>query len=150
MPVTQLANGQDRHYEIGNKLVDVFRGFLSTQFASDDVRLEDFPFTEQPAYGIAISPLGENEGLGTAGLDDIHYIFQAVRVLHGLGSAGLQSRSEWRNLARANLHRKRIGISGCELLTRVDFGSIAIPKEWSTWNLDSSVLKIIVMMRESR
>ena len=151
-PITTkiYTTGSERHVEIGNKLVELFEQFTGGEFRQGDIRLEDFPFTQRPEFGVAISPIGEVEGVGTNERDDIGYVFQAARILHGVGNEGLSSRSNWRVLARTNLHRQRIGIHGCELTAQVNFGSIAIPKAWETWNIDSSVLKITVWVREPR
>ena len=116
----------------------------------DQVYLTRFPFNTQPSIGLAVSMLQESEGMGLNELDDIAYPVQLTRILHRLHSNdGLSDTSLWRDSMRRMFNRVRIGV-GCELVTRCEFATVEIPKQWEQWNIDSSVLRITTFIRETR
>ncbi len=144
-------SASDRHHEVAEKIREMLAAEAENLgFDPGDIRVEDYPFNNQPRYGIAVSSVGESEGAGTNARDDIGYVTQIARVLHRLGDGGSQSRSQWRTRCRILFNRKRLGLDGCELISRVSFGQIAIPREWRDWNIDASVVRVTSFVREGR
>lgn len=140
-----------RHKEVADKIVTMLRAMTIPGMRSDQVYLARFPFYTSPSIGLAVSMLNESEGRGLNELDDIAYPVQLTRILHKLHpNDGLSDTSLWRDGVRRAFNRKRIGISGCELVTRCEFSTIEIPKQWDQWNIDSSVLRITTWVRETR
>lgn len=144
-----MANA--RHKEVADRVITLLRGMTIPGIRSDQVYLTRFPFYTQPAIGLAVSMLDESEGMGLNELDDIAYPVQVTRILHRLHpNDGLSDTSLWRDGVRRQFNRKRIGVGGCELVTRLQFATIEIPKEWNQWNVDASVLRITTWIRETR
>lgn len=144
-----MANA--RHVEIADRVIEILKTLTIPGVDRDQIRLERFPFVSEPSKGLIVSMLDESEGTGLNELDDIAYPIQLTRVLHRLSSVdGLADTSLWRDDVRRNFNRKRIGISGCELVTRCNFATIEIKPQWSTWNIDASVLQIVTWVRETR
>lgn len=144
-----MANA--RHKEVADKVIQILKTLSIPGVKSDQIFLTRFPFINEPSKGLAVSMLTEDEGAGLNEVDDIAYPIQLTRVLHRLHpSDGLEDTSLWRDLIRRRFNRTRIGISGCELVTKAKFATIEIPNQWNTWNIDSSVLQITTWVRETR
>jgi len=140
-----------RHKEIADRVIEILKTLTIPGIQSEQIRLERFPFVSEPSMGLVVSMLDESEGIGLNELDDIAYPVQLTRVFHRLSTTdGLEDTSLWRDDVRRHFNRKRIGISGCELITRCNFSTIEIKPQWNTWNIDASVLQIVTWVRETR
>lgn len=139
-----------RHKEVVDRVIELIKNAGVPGINSDQVYLARFPFYTAPSIGLAVSMLNESEGRGLNELDDIAYPVQVTRILHRLHpNDGLGDTSLWRDSMRRLFNRTRIGV-GCELVTRCEFATIEIPKQWEQWNIDSSVLRITTLIRETR
>jgi hypothetical protein len=141
---------ENRHEEIGERIVELISSDNRNEFRPGDVRLEDITATKEPAYGVSVWCSEEKEGMGTVARHDIGYVFQVWRVVHALGSDDVGDKSRWRVMIRDLFHRKRIGISGCELYTQVGFSDVAIPSKWLNQNISASPLTVTCYVRETR
>jgi hypothetical protein len=140
-----------RHKEVADKVIEILQTMTIPGVSYDQIYLTRFPFYTQPSIGLAVSMLNEEEGAGLNELDDIAYPVQLTRILHRLHpNDGLQDTSLWRDAVRRRFNHKRIGVSGCELVTKANFAQIEIPAQWNTWNIDASVLQVVCWCRETR
>jgi hypothetical protein len=144
----------DRHYAVAKKVMEILKAERFDGFNPKDIRIEDFPFKVQPVRGIVISPLDEEQAVGTNTNDDVRYKVQVSRILPKPSNIeGLRSRSVWRYAIRDLFNRKRIGVDtpgGCEIVTGVEFSTIKIPRLWDSWSVDASVCIVSCLIREPR
>ncbi len=74
-----------RHYEVAQRVIDILKTNANLQdIKRDQIYLTRFPFVSAPSYGIAVSPLVEEEGTGLNELDDVAYPVQLTKILHRL------------------------------------------------------------------
>lgn len=117
-------------------------------YSASDIKYMDFPFHRKPPFGLIVSALTEVEGESTTSTSDVGYPVQITRIGHRLnGSDGLESRDDWRRAVWRRFNRTRLGLE-CELMTRSEFDRIELKEAWDSWNIDSSVLKVTVWIRE--
>lgn len=142
---------RNRHKEVLDRVVTILRTMDIPGVHRDEIRIAKFPFDERPSRGLCVSRVNESEGTGLNELDDIAYPVQLTRINHNLHPVdGISEQSLWRDSVRRRFNRKRIGVTGCELVTRSYFESIQIPTQWRDWNVDADVLRVVCLIRETR
>lgn len=120
-------------------------------FTTGDIVISKFPFHKRPSKGIVISPLDESEGVGLNDRDDIKYSVQVTFIMPKIHQIdGVSDMSNLRTIIRETFNRKRLGFHAQEMICTAKHESIFIPKAWSDWNIDASVMKVTTMIREIR
>ena len=141
----------ERHFDVAEKVVELIKAEDLGPFKSSDVRLEEFPFIKEPAFGIAVSLSKEQELTGLNDKEDIYYTVQITRILTNLSlSDAMKSRSQFRVSMRNLFNHKRIGVDENEIITHMSFGQIIAPKEFTRSNIDTSVCYVSCLIRETR
>lgn len=140
-----------RHEEILECIRDLIVANTNDPYLASEITIEDMGEEDEPPFGISVSPVGEEEQVGTNERDDIDYITQVVRTVHSLGSDDRKAKSEFRVNMRTTFHNKRIQCSGgCYGYSRIEFGNFAIPSAWKSENKSVSVVRIRTLVREPR
>ena len=139
------------HETVAEKILELMMSSYAEAGVDEDMCVEDYNEHAAPAFGISISPAGEQEKVGTTSRDDIEYITVISRNVHTLGSDDLGAKSFFRDTVRRIFHNKRINISDTvQIYSRVDFGAFAIPKAWTQDNRSVTAMQIYFLARERR
>ncbi len=124
---------------------------LGSEFQYEQFEIRDYDEDVPLQDGITISPLGEEEQIGTNARDDIDYITLVTRKTHSLGNDDLEQKSIFRDQVRKIFHHKRIDCGdGCWMHCRVSFGNFSVPSAWKSENQSITAFKIMMLVRESR
>lgn len=141
----------ERHFDVANRVVALLKTQNLKPFNPSDIRLEEFPFIKEPAFGIAVSLEKEEELTGLNDREDIYYTVQVTRILTNLSiSDAMKSRSQFRTVMRRLFNHKRIGVDPNEIITHMRFGQIISPKDFARSNIDTSVCYVSCLIREIR
>lgn len=142
------------HREVIEKIITELK-LLNDEFGvkREEIRYQDFPFSDTPKPGLAVSPLEELEGNSTNETSDIGYQVQIVRIYNRTGTNdikyGLGPRARWRQKVFNRFNRVRLGFPGiCELMTRARFENYQGKEAWDNVNIDSSVVVVTVWIRQ--
>lgn len=136
------------HNDVAHEVRDALKMLSARGYRISDVHIVDFPFANQPPYGVLVSPLVEVEGDSQNSTSDIGYRCLITRCGVRLNAQdGFQSRDDWRRDVWRRFNRVRLGFD-CELATRCEFHDIQMQQEWSRWNIDASALIVTTWIRE--
>lgn len=141
----------DRHASICQCILDTIVSNLGSEFQYEEIQVRDYDEDVPLADGITISPLGEEEQVGTNERDDIDYITLVTRKTHAQGNDDLSNKSNFRDQMRKLFHHKRINCGdGCWMHSRVSFGNFSVPSAWKQENQSITAFKVMMLVRESR
>lgn len=141
----------ERHELICQCILRNLQEVLGGSYAYEDMQIRDYDEDVPLPLGITISPLGDEEQVGTNIRDDIDYITLVTRKTHALGNDDLTPKSNFRDEVRKIFHHKRIDCGdGCYLHSRVSFGQFSIPSSWKQDNTSVTAFKVMMLVRESR
>ena len=141
----------DRHLEIAECIKSTLIASFTDPYMQSEVRIEDIDFENLPSYGIVISPESQVEKYGTNDRDDIQYNTLITRAVHALHNDDHSLRLRFVSDMRLLFHHKRLTcIPGCHLYCSVDFGSVAIPSEWTKKNNSVAIVRVKALVREHR
>jgi hypothetical protein len=139
----------ERHELICQCIKRVLEGGLGSGY--EDIQIRDYDEDVPLEIGITISPIGEEEQIGTNERDDIDYSTLVTRKTHAMGNDDLIVKSNFRDEVRRLFHHKRINCGdGCYMHTRVSFGQFSVPSAWKSDNNSVTACKIMMLVRESR
>ena len=141
----------ERHELICDCILTKLREGLGSAFSYEEMQKRDYDEDVPLQLGITVSPLGEDEQIGTNERDDIDYITLITRKTHALGNDDLTAKSSFRDEVRRLFHHKRIDCGdGCYMHSRVSFGNFSVPSAWKTENHSITAFKVMMLVRESR
>lgn len=141
----------ERHELICQCILSNLQTALGSAYAYEDMQIRDYDEDNPLQDGITISPLGEDEQIGTNERDDIDYITLITRKTHALANDDLTAKSNFRDEVRKIFHHKRIDCGdGCFMHSRVSFGNFSVPSAWKTESQSITAFKVMMLVRESR
>jgi hypothetical protein len=142
------------HKDVVEKILTEIK-LISGEFGvkAEEVRYQDFPFSDTPKPGVAVCPLEEREGESTSETSDIGYPVQVMRIYTKTGSNdltyGLGFRARWRQSIFNRFNRVRLGFPGvCELPCRARFDNYQAKEAWDKVNIDASTVVVTVWIRQ--
>lgn len=137
------------HKDVAERVKEILRSLPPKGYGKDDIHIADFPFEEQPPFGLVISPLPELQGDQLNELTDIGYPVQVMRCGTSPHSRfGFEDRDDWRRDVFRRFNSVRMGGISCELITQASFRNIEIDAAWKAWNVDASVIQLTCWVRQ--
>ena len=136
------------HQDVVEKVIEILKTMETFGYRPEEIHYKDTPFTGNPVRGLIVSPMNELEGDSLNETQDIGFPVMVVRAGHKLSNFEFTERDHWRRAIFRKFNRVRIGVDGCELITRVKHLDIKIPKEAAKHHLDASALVVTTWVRQ--
>lgn len=143
--MTQLVD----HSDVAKRVIEILRLLPLKGYSSKDIHFADFPFEEEPPFGLVVSPLPEKIKDSLNETTDVGYPVQIVRCGTAVHSRfGFESRDDWRREVFRRFNKVRMGGLLCELITLAQLETIELKEAWNAWKLDASVIHITCWIRQ--
>lgn len=140
----------ERHLDIANKVAEMLRDSIADPYLRAEIEVSDLINNQAPSHGITISPDVVSFGLGTADRDDVIYSVLISRITHS--DDDHLDRLKFSQDVRLLFHNKRLVIDGtCHAYSVVDVPTrVANPENWNRDNNSTILLRVNVLVRETR
>jgi hypothetical protein len=139
----------DRHLQIADKMAQMMKNSITDPYLRAEIEVEDLINNQAPTHGITISPEGMSFGLGTADRDDVIYNIIIVRVTHSEDDH--RDRVKFSQDIRLLFHNKRLVIDDtCHAYSVIDPAKVATPEAWQRKNNSYIMMRVNILVRETR